>query len=475
MTHAKTYLFYDLETTGQSRCFDQVLQFAAIRTDTDLVELDRYHIRVRLNCDVIPSPSALLVHRIPVAASQADVSEFEAMAKIHQILNTPHTQSGGYNTLGFDDEVLRFSFHRNLLPPYTHQWANGCGRFDIYPVVQLYYLYHPDSLHWPTSEKQAVSLKLEALNQRNALHPGKAHDAMVDVEATLALARVLRTQKETWDYALATFDKKTDLARCAKLKSCLTMGAQKYTIALLLGCASSADFFQFPALNLGRHYHYQNQHIWLRLDTPDLVQTTPDTITEHTAIARLKPAERIILPFTGRFKQHLTAKRLAQTDTNLAWLSENPTGLQAIVDYYLNAKYPEIKGVDPEAGLYLNAFLAPQEQHWCKRFHAASPHEKVQLLQHTENRCLKELALRILGRNYADALPDSLKTQFNHYRDNLLSNTSKTPIDWKGEKRRTAQSVLAELAQLQKTDSNASDQLLLQGLEAYVQSQCEGN
>ncbi|RPJ17923.1 MAG: hypothetical protein EHM37_00025, partial [Deltaproteobacteria bacterium] len=39
---AETYLLYDIETTGLNRAFDQVLEFAAIRTDGDLNELDRF-------------------------------------------------------------------------------------------------------------------------------------------------------------------------------------------------------------------------------------------------------------------------------------------------------------------------------------------------------------------------------------------------------------------------------------------------
>jgi len=40
----KTYLFYDTETTGLNKSFDQVLQFAAIRTDLDLNEIERHEL-----------------------------------------------------------------------------------------------------------------------------------------------------------------------------------------------------------------------------------------------------------------------------------------------------------------------------------------------------------------------------------------------------------------------------------------------
>ena len=43
-----TFIFYDTETTGLETAFDQILQFAAIKTDDDLSELDRFDIRSRL-------------------------------------------------------------------------------------------------------------------------------------------------------------------------------------------------------------------------------------------------------------------------------------------------------------------------------------------------------------------------------------------------------------------------------------------
>ena len=62
----KTYLFYDIETTGLNPCFDQVLEFAAIRTDLELRELERYDLKVKLNPDTVPAPAALMTHRIGV-------------------------------------------------------------------------------------------------------------------------------------------------------------------------------------------------------------------------------------------------------------------------------------------------------------------------------------------------------------------------------------------------------------------------
>src|SRR3972149_2565554 len=183
-----SYLFYDIETTGLNKCFDQVLQFAAIRTDLDLNELERYEIFIKLNPDTIPSPTAVLVHQLSLEKIQHGINEYEAMCEIHRLFNTPGTITVGYNTLGFDDEFLRFSFYRNLLTPYTHQFANQCSRMDIFPMTVMFYLFKNGVIQWPNKEGK-LSLKLEELIKANQLAHGRAHDAMVDVEATLALAR----------------------------------------------------------------------------------------------------------------------------------------------------------------------------------------------------------------------------------------------------------------------------------------------
>ena len=55
------FVFYDLETTGISPAYDQPLQFAAIRTDDDFIEIERINLRCRIAPHIIPSPRALIV------------------------------------------------------------------------------------------------------------------------------------------------------------------------------------------------------------------------------------------------------------------------------------------------------------------------------------------------------------------------------------------------------------------------------
>src|SRR5665213_618773 len=121
----------------------------------------------------------MLTHHMRLNEIATGICEYDAIKQIHQWMNTPGTISCGYNTLGFDDEFLRFSFYRNLLQPYTHQWANNCSRMDLFPIAILYYLYKPEGIKWPTIEGKPT-FKLEKLSIENQLAVGNAHTAIVD-------------------------------------------------------------------------------------------------------------------------------------------------------------------------------------------------------------------------------------------------------------------------------------------------------
>ncbi|EKE01318.1 MAG: hypothetical protein ACD_21C00160G0001 [uncultured bacterium] len=460
-----TYLFYDIETSGLNKCFDQVLQFAAIRTDLELNELERHEVLIKLNPDTIPSPQAILVHQLTLEQLKTGICEYEAMREIHQLFNTPGTTTIGYNTLGFDDEFLRFSFYRNLLPPYTHQYANGCSRMDLYPMTVMYYLFKPEDIVWPKiAEKN--TLKLEHLSAHNELANGKAHDAMTDVEAALALARLLRKKGEMWEYLCGCFDKKVDLERLAKLP----FSFRVYRQALIVDGGFGVDkFYQCPVIGLGMHNHYKNQSLWLQLDSPRLADTTAASIPETTFVYRKRFGEQpLLLPLTKRFDKYLSDERRKLIIDNIGWLQKNTHIFQDVVRYHQEYKYPEVPNLDADAALYQNGFLKDVEQLMCSRFHAVDLREKIDLIKRFTNPSLRIQAIRVLGRNYPEALSDDLRKEFDEYLDKIRS--SEVVVDYRNEAHLTPEAVLAEIKQLQQAGNLSVVQLsLLQELAKYIQ------
>ncbi len=458
-----TYLFYDIETTGLSKAFDQVLHFAAIRTDHSLNELERHEIKIKLNPDVIPSPAAMITHHMGLKEIAEGMNELDGIKQIHHWLNLPGTISLGYNTLRFDDEFLRFSFFRNLLPPYTHQYANRCGRMDLYPMAVMYFLFKNTVLKWPIINGKP-SFKLADISTENQLAEGRAHHAMVDVEATLALARLLFKEREMWDYLIGYFNKEQDQARLRDLQN-----APALMIDSIFG---SEKCYQSPVLFLGTHQYYKNQLLWLRLDSEELTKITPDTVSEAFVVHKKIGEPSFILPFKERFLTHLSPERRALSESNKQWLAEHPDIFSQLRTYHAGYQYPIYPETDVAASLYLNGFWNYAEENFCRTFHISSHSQKAKLIEQVQNPRLKMLALRILGKHYPEMLTADQTEQFADYMKKISSaDDNEILIDYQGKKRLTPRTALNEIEELRKNSKLTPTQLkLLDELEHYLQS-----
>lgn len=473
-----TYLFYDLETTGLNKAFDQVLQFAAIRTDMKLKETERCKIMVKLRPDVIPSPRAMITHRISITDSMSGICEFEAVKQIHGMMNTPGTISLGYNTLAFDDEFLRFSFYRNLLPPYTHQYDNGCSRMDLFPMAILYRLYKKQGLIWPKVDGKPT-LKLEHLSKANRLASGPAHDALVDVEATVELARRFYRKQKMWDYLVGCFNKGTDRSRIENLPISFQNTSGNHCKALMVSGEYGSKYqYQVPALSIGDSIPYGNQSLWLRLDQPQLRDTTPETIPEKTWVIRKKYGESpIVLPPLDRYLETLSREQLSTTKENQHWLKSHTELFQKIIIYHREFKYPPIDNLDVDAALYENGFLSRREQKLCRKFHTIPLAEKAQLLEHFPNADTRKLAVRLIFRNYPlESLPAGLAKYFSkEFKDYMQQvnppNNDDALLDYKGERRTTPSDALAEINRLRDEAGLDGMQIqLLDELTDYIEN-----
>ena len=97
---ADSFLFYDLETFGQDPRRTRISQYAAIRTDADLNEIDTpVSFFVRPADDLLPSPMATLVTGItPQQALAEGISEAElARVKTQWIASTVYERDSVQN------------------------------------------------------------------------------------------------------------------------------------------------------------------------------------------------------------------------------------------------------------------------------------------------------------------------------------------------------------------------------------------
>ena len=205
-----TFLWHDYETFGLNPRRDRPCQFAGIRTDAELNEVGE---PVMIYCqpanDYLPDPASCLITGItPQQCLERGQPEHAFAAQIEQLLAVPGTIGVGYNTIRFDDEVTRFLFWRNLIDPYGREWQNDCGRWDLLDVVRMAYALRPDGIQWPIKEDGKPSFKLENLARANGLLHEAAHDALSDVRATIALARLIRgAQPRLFEFCLGLHKK----------------------------------------------------------------------------------------------------------------------------------------------------------------------------------------------------------------------------------------------------------------------------
>lgn len=195
------FVFYDTETTGTNTRFDQILQFAAIHTNDELNELGRFEVRCRLQPHVIPHPGALAVTGMSIerVTDKGLISHYEMVRAIREILlSWSPAIFVGYNSISFDEELLRSALFQTLHDPYLTNKSGNC-RADALALVRLASVYAPECLQVPCDEKGTAIFKLDRVAPANGFNHANAHDALADVEATIHLARCVKDRApECW-------------------------------------------------------------------------------------------------------------------------------------------------------------------------------------------------------------------------------------------------------------------------------------
>ena len=204
----KTFLWYDIETFGLNPKYDRLAQFAAIRTDMDMNVIDEpVLIYVKLSPDYLPSPDSCLVTGItPQEVNSKGIAEAEAAERIRDLFMEPDTIVTGYNSVSFDDEVMRNLFYRNLYDPYEREYGAGRSRWDIINLVRAARDLRPQGMNFSiiNPETGASSFKLTDLTAENNIDQVGAHDALVDVWATIAVAKLIKEkQPNLFSWALS--------------------------------------------------------------------------------------------------------------------------------------------------------------------------------------------------------------------------------------------------------------------------------
>lgn len=471
-----SFLFYDLETFGSDPRRTRIAQFAAIRTDAALNEIDEpISFFVKPAADLLPSPIATLITGItPQDAMRDGVTEAEAFALINDEMARPGTCSAGYNSIRFDDEFVRFGLYRNFFDPYEREWKGGNSRWDLLDALRLMHALRPDGITWRQREDgKGTSFKLEHLAEDNGLREGMAHEALSDVRALIGIGRLFRgRQPRLWDYALRLRDKRF----AASLMDPVAMTpllhvSQRFPASRL--CAA-------PVIPVARHPQIDSRMIVFDLDSePDaLLDLDADGIADRLYVRQADLPEgesRIPLKEVHCNKCPALVAWDHLREADFARLSIDPVAVAKRAER-IRAAGPALaekirqvfardrprETVDPDAALY-DGFIDDADKRLFASVRSAPPHVLAKQAFAFRDPRLVELLFRYRARNWPQSLLPAEQPRWNEYRRERLE------VDG-GLSELTLEQSRAQIAELRAAfPSDGSKQVLLDALEAWGQ------
>jgi len=215
---SQTFFFYDLETSGLNPREDRIMQFAGQRTTLDFEPIgEPFNVLVKLNDDTLPAPDALMVTGITPQQTQADgLTEAEFAKLLMEEVFIEDTVVVGFNSIRFDDEFIRALFWRTFTDPYEWSWRDGRTRWDLLDVVRMTRALRPDGIQWPVVDGKEVN-RLELITKQNGIDHFKAHDALSDVEALIAVTKLVKEKQPQLYAHLFTYKDKKKVAELVNL------------------------------------------------------------------------------------------------------------------------------------------------------------------------------------------------------------------------------------------------------------------
>lgn len=473
-----TFLWHDYETFGADPRRDRPCQFAAIRTDSDFNEIGEPQM---FYCqpadDYLPHPQALLVTGItPQEAYRQGLPEAEFAQRIQAAMTQPNTCVLGYNSLRFDDEVSRQLFYRNFYDPYAREWQNGNSRWDLIDLVRAVYALRPEGINWPMKEEGVPSFRLEDLTAANGIQHGEAaHDALADVRATIALARLLREkQPRLFDhlFQLRTKQQVSPLLQLEQPKPLLHISS-RYPASR--GCAAIV-------LPLAPHPTNPNGVIVydLSVNPEPLAALSAEDIQQRVFTRAEELANQglerlplkvihinrcpVLLPAKA-MEPHLAERLGLDLQQNAAhW--QQLAAMQGVNEKLQQVFQPlpsaAAASQDPDLMLYSGAFFSRQDKAAFEQIRAAHPEELGELELAFADPRVEEMLFRYRARNWPETLTSSERERWDEFRWQKMNSSVLSSLTLNG--------LQQELLALSQKPLEQDELFLLQELQLYVES-----
>ena len=438
------FVFYDTETTGTDTAFDQILQFAAILTDDQLNELERFEIRCRLLPHIVPAPGAMRVTGVRASQlfSSALPSHYEMIQLIRgKLLEWSPALFIGYNSLNFDEHLFRQSLYMTLHPPYLTN-SNGNSRSDALRMVQAASIFVPDALIIPVADDGNLTFKLDRVAPANGFDHENAHDALADVEATIFLCRLLmENAPDVWS-SFMRFSQKASVA--------------DYIESEPTFCLSNFYFgrpYSWIVTHIGSHPEIKTEHFAFDLaNDPSEFATLSDQDLVRRLTKSPKPVRRIkgnaspIIASTDDAPPSALALKLGADELNrrAELLQEDKALCERLIAALSASKDPTEESQHVERQIY-NGFFGGPDNRRLDAFHGAPWEERLAIVNSFDDGRLRIIGRRLLYIERPDLFsPKELVDYEVAIAKRILGEGSEGP--W-----RTLPQAIAEVDQMMKS------------------------
>ncbi|MCA5918858.1 exodeoxyribonuclease I [Pectobacterium brasiliense] len=464
-----TFFIHDYETFGKHPARDRPAQFAGVRTDMDFNIIgEPLVIYCRPADDYLPEPEAVMITGItPQVALAKGVNEAEFARQIHDAFSVPGTCIMGYNNIRFDDEVSRNIFYRNFYDPYAYSWQNGNSRWDLLDALRACYALRPEGIVWPENDDGLPSFRLEHLTKANGISHEQAHDAMSDVYATIAMAKLFKqAQPKLFEYLFPLRNKN-------KISALIDIPQMKPLVHVsgMFGAARSNTSWVVPLA-----WHPDNRNAVIMCDlagdmTPllelDSAALRERLYTRRDALEADQSAVPLKLVHINKCPVLAPANTLRPEDAerlgidrqrcldNLALLRNNASIREKVVELFAEA--PAFAASDDVDLRLYDGFFGDADRMAMKIIQETAPQNLPALdLTFADNR-LEPLLFRYRARNFPGTLDDREQQRWLQHRRAIF-----TP-----ERLQDYLSELSNLYQLHEDDKEKMAQL--KALYAYAQ------
>jgi len=424
---SQTFFFYDLETSGLDPRQDRIMQFAGIRTTPELKQVgEPYNILVKLNDDTLPAPDALMVTGITPQQTQSDgLTEAEFANLLVNEIFTEDTIAIGFNNIHFDDEFIRTLFWRTFNDPYEWSWRDGRGRWDLLDVVRMTRALRPEGIEWPIVDGKEVN-KLELITKQNGIDHLKAHDALSDVEALIAVTQLIKDrQPQLYAHLFAIKDKKKvaalvnldDKKPFVYVSGSLDAQFHKATVAFPLTSGRNGNVIVYdlrydptPLLNLSTKELTKSMFAkWEERQKEDFVKL-PVKEMQYNRAPAVAPAG--VLEREGGWEK--ISLDLATVEKHRDILLSSPSFAENVRSLFEGR--PEFpRDSDPEAQLY-DGFVPDVDKLRIEKVRNSDANSLADLHPEFTDERLNELLLHYKARNYPQSLAEDEVGEWEKWR-----------------------------------------------------------